>query len=369
MNHLTQWAEYAALGVAALALLGIVARLVTRVSKAKAATLALAAPGALALGMSAYTSYLYFGQRLGITGWERVPLCAIGEAGILALTVYAWATKRRSVALLAYALVLIQAIPAFSLSAGAGGIVRIALGPVMLAAVLHLALGLEVRLSGIRRDTIWRRAAAELRERITSYLGIGRRGADSAAIARSRAADRAVRHACRATPRTERRRTRRAAIVARSVDAALHGLDDAARTEAERAIVARIDRRKSVGALWSDTRSYDWRAMAHDDALIVTRTETFDTPCERPCERPEEDGEPNALDRTMNSAALLAHEPPPWSSLSLREAVAKADEILPGRTGAALALALSEVGVHTTASSVRSTRSALRKAGKDTEIS
>ena len=37
----------------------------------------------------------------------------------------------------------------------------------------------------------------EIRERLTARLGIGRRGADSAEIARSRAADRAVRLATR----------------------------------------------------------------------------------------------------------------------------------------------------------------------------
>lgn len=230
------------------------------------ATGGLAVPALIALGVSTYTSYLYFGERLGITGWERIPLCAGGEAGILALSIYSWATGRRGPALMAYGLVLVQGIPAFSLSGEPGGLVRIALGPVMLAVLLHLLLGLEVRMSGARRDGLLSAALREVRERLTAYLGIGRRGADSAAIARSRAADRAVKYATRAEPRTARGRARRTARVAHAVDAALHGLDDAQRAEAERVIVARIDRHNSVTALWSEAAPYQWRATTRDDA-------------------------------------------------------------------------------------------------------
>ena len=63
----------------------------------------------------------------------------------------------------------------------------------------------------------------------------------------------------------------------------------------------------------------------------------------------------------MFAASLLAHEPPPWRSLSLRQAVAKADEITPGLDAGTLSRVLAEVGIDTSAGSVRSTRSALRR--------
>lgn len=239
----------------------------------RVATAALAVPATLALGVSAYTSYLYFGVRLGITGWERAPMCGTAEAAILALSVYAWATSRRGIALIAYALVLVQSIPAFSLSGGTGGVVRIALGPVLLAVVLHLALGLEVRLRGTRRETLWGRVAAEARERIVSYLGIGRRGEDSAAIARSRAADRAVRLTGRmAAAKTGTRRYRlHAARLAEAIDAARRGLDPEAADAAEAAIVGRIIRRRSVTDLATLTDRHVWTERVPARHTSVTR--------------------------------------------------------------------------------------------------
>ncbi|HLU95221.1 MAG TPA: hypothetical protein VKZ89_00120, partial [Thermobifida alba] len=231
-------------------------------SRTKAATLGLLVPAALALGMSADTSYRFLGAALDITnGWERALLCGVAEAAIVALTVYAWATRTKGPAYLAYAAVLVQAVPAFQVSGGVGGPVRVVLGPVLLAVMLHLLLGLELRMSGERSEGIIGAALRELRERVTASLGIGRRGADSAAIARSRAADRAVNLAdlVAATPGS-RKHSRRAAKLAAAIDAARHGLDATEADAAEAAIVSRVVRRKSVAGLATIATRHDWTA-------------------------------------------------------------------------------------------------------------
>lgn len=226
-----------------------------------AATAGLLIPALMALGMSADTSYRFLGARLAITNpWERGLLCGVAEAAIVALTTYAWATATKGPAYLAYATVLIQAVPAFAVSGGTGGPVRVVLGPVLLAVLLHLLLGLEVRMSGVRPDSLLRAAARELRERTTAFLGIGRRGTDSAAIARSRAADRAVALAdlVAAAKPGSRRYRRRTARLATAIDTARHGLDAEDATTTETAIVARIVRRKSVGDLAAIGLRHDW---------------------------------------------------------------------------------------------------------------
>lgn len=250
-------------------------------NRSTAATVGLAVPAAMALGWSADTSYRFMGTHLGITDhWERASLCGVAEAAILALTIYAWATQTKGAAYLAYCIVLVQAVPAFEVSSFAGGIARVALGPVLLAVMLHLLLGLEVRMSGARKDGILRAALREVRERLTAYLGIGRRGEDSAAIARSRAADRAVMLADRVATATagSRRHVRRAARLADAIDAARRGLEGPAADAAEAAIVGRVVRRKSVAELATITERYDWTTVAPGSAPAVPAAAEHRTP-------------------------------------------------------------------------------------------
>lgn len=230
-------------------------------SRTRAATLGLLVPAALALAMSADTSYRFLETALQITNeTERTVLCGVAEAAIIALTVYAWATRTKGPAYLAYAAVLVQAIPAFQVSGGVGGPVRVVLGPVLLAVLLHLLLGLELRMSGEKSNGLLSAAMRELRERLVAFLGIGRRGADSAAIARSRAADRAVDLADRveAARSGSRRHTRLKAQLAAQIDAARHGLSPDEAAEAEAAIVTRVVRRKSVTSLAGIQARHDW---------------------------------------------------------------------------------------------------------------
>jgi hypothetical protein len=211
--------------------------------------------------MSADTSYRFMGAALQIVDpHERAALCGVAEAAIVALTVYAWATRTKGPAYLAYALVLAQAVPAFAISGSIGGPVRVIFGPVLLAVLLHLLLGLELRMSGAKSDGLLAKALRELRERLVAFLGIGRRGADSAAIARSRAADRAVELADRvaAVEPGKRRHTRLAGRLAEQIDAARHGLDADEAAQAEAAIVARVVRRKSAASLAGIGVRHDW---------------------------------------------------------------------------------------------------------------
>lgn len=330
-------------------------------NRTRAATVGLLVPTALALGMSADTSYRYLGQVLQITGHiERGALCGVAEAAIIALTVYSWATSSKGAAYLAYVAVLVQAIPAFQVSGAAGGPVRVALGPVLLAVLLHLLLGLEIRMSGRKPDGLLSAALREARERLTAYLGIGRRGADSAAIARSRAADRAVNLADRLAERDAGGigHARLRAQLAAAIDAARHGLSPADADRAEAAIVARVIRRKSVAGLAGIDVAHDWAA-----SLAFGESERAENPGRK--DRKDTGESPKrelSADASTYAAALLSHEPPAWAELSKREAVSKADAVTPGLTARQLSEVLALVGVTVSDDSIRAHRSALRKA-------
>lgn len=333
-------------------------------NRTRAATLGLLVPTVLALGMSADTSYRYLGQVLQITGRvERGLLCGVAEAAIVALTTYAWATRTKGPAYLAYAAVLVQAIPAFQVSGADGGPVRVILGPVLLAVLLHLLLGLELRMSGQKSDGLFASALRELRERLTAYLGIGRRGIDSAAIARSRAADRAVALADRLAARDAGGigHARLRAQLAAAIDAARHGLSPADAERAEAVIVARVVRRKSVADLASIDVRHDWTT-----ALAFGESERTESPV-REERKPRTESPKRELsgDATSHAAALLSHEPPAWADLSKREAVAKADSLNPGLTARELSQVLELVGVTVSGDSIRAHRSELRKQGSN----
>jgi hypothetical protein len=201
----------------------------------------------------------------------------------------------------------VQAVPAFEVSGGYGGMVRTALGPVLLVVLLHLLLGLELRMSRVRPSGIVADALREVRERLVAYLGIGRRGTDSAAIARSRAADRAVVLADRvaAAPQGSRRRLRLSARLSAAVDAARHGLDASDARAMEGAIVARVIRRKSVAGLAEIETRHDWAGTATEaEVLAAVPTGTLARPAPRAVRRPTRDASP-ALETVGGTAELL----------------------------------------------------------------
>lgn len=239
------------------------------------ATVGLVVPATMALGMSADTSFRFLGSVLEIVDpAERGVLTCTAEVAVIALTLYAWATSTRTAAWIAYAVVLVQALPAFEVSGGYGGLVRMALGPVLLVVLLHMLLGLELRMSRVRPTGLLADALREVRERLVAYLGIGRRGTDSAEIARSRAADRAVLLVDRVAVTTagSRRHARRSAALARALDAARHGLDASDARDMEAAIVARVVRRKSVAGLAEIQIRHDWAGAVRGPETPVLET-------------------------------------------------------------------------------------------------
>ncbi|HTJ39486.1 MAG TPA: HTH domain-containing protein [Dactylosporangium sp.] len=242
-------------------------------TRAKIVTWALAVPASMALGLSASTSYRFAAERLDITDLaERLALCATVEAAIIALTLHSWGARSKASAWLAYGFVAVQAVPAFAVSGGLGGIFRVAAGPVLLALMLHKLLGLEMKFSGEKSQGLLASAGREIRERLTARLGIGQRGADSAAIARSRAADRAVALA------SKRSLGKRAAVrLAVAIDAAQHGLNETDAAAAEASIVARIVRRKSVAALHGLDARHAWLASAAATDAATDAASTADT--------------------------------------------------------------------------------------------
>lgn len=320
-------------------------------NRTRAAASALAIPATMALGLSADTSYRFLRGSLDITDLnERLMLCGTAEAAVVALSIYAWSTRSRASALLAYVVVLVQAVPAFSVSSSlAGGLFRSVVGPALLLVLLHLMLGLEMRMSGSRPDSLLSRAVREVRERLVAYLGLGRRGEDSAAIARSRAADRAVTLSAKLAGEKEGTRPHRrlTARLAKALDDAQHGLDGQCAEVTRRTITARVVQWKSVGALAHIESRHEW-------------TVPVLSPLSEDAEGSADDREETVEDALGNAALLLTHEPPTWSSLTKREAVAKADDVLPGRSSRELSEALAQVGVEVSPDSVRSHRSAIR---------
>ncbi|MET7477648.1 DUF2637 domain-containing protein [Streptomyces sp. NPDC005648] len=121
----------------------------------------------------------------------------------------------------------------------------------------------------------------------------------------------------------------------------------------------------AFGALARQVHSYlSGQADEEAPSALAPQSEEPAPPAERP-RKPAKVAPVTPLVPTASTettvSVLLASEPPEWASLSLREAVARADVIIPGQTASTLAAALSQVGVTATPGSIRSTRSALRR--------
>lgn len=66
------------------------------ITRAKVAAVGMAALAVLAVMISVHTSYRFVGERLEVTNrTERLLLCGVGEAAIVALTARAWGLRRR----------------------------------------------------------------------------------------------------------------------------------------------------------------------------------------------------------------------------------------------------------------------------------
>lgn len=119
-------------------------------------------------------------------------------------------------------------------------------------------------------------------------------------------------------------------------------------------------------------------------ALSASSAETFLTVAPEPGDRPapflSPDPDPESdtesgesydgsayADVARAAGVLLGHTPPAWVGMTLREAVARADSIIPDLSARMLSRVLAEVGIDTTEASIRSTRSALKRMRPRTE--
>lgn len=259
-RFLTNPVDLAALAAGAVLLLVLAVRAAKAARRAGDARVVQVVALTITMSYSGLTSWQWATTRLHAPVWERGIVFAAFEVVMLAFAVASRENRLRDgrsgwqhgATLFFAGLMSLMALQVAGSPLVAA--VRFGGGPLAALLLFHSLLGLELRHQGAERESLIRSVLREARERVVSRLGIGRRGADSAAIARSRAADRAVKLAA------GRKLSQRAAVrLAAAVDAAQHGLeaDDAA--AAEESIVDRVVRRKSVAGLHTIAARHVWR--------------------------------------------------------------------------------------------------------------
>lgn len=256
---LTNPLDLAALAVGAVLLLALAVRVAKAGRRAGGARVAQVVALSVTMPYSGLTSWQWATARLSAPVWERCIVFAAFEVVMIAFALASRANRlkvgrsgwQHGATMFFATLMSLMALQVAGSPLVAA--VRFAGGPLASLLLFHSLLGLELRHQGAQSESLIGSALREVRERLTARLGIGRRGADSAAIARSRAADRAVAYASR------RKLSQRAAErLAAAIDAAQHGLEADAAAVAEASIVARIMRRKSVGDLHGLEARHVW---------------------------------------------------------------------------------------------------------------
>jgi hypothetical protein len=174
--------------------------------------------------VSVDTSWRFFGERLGITGWERPVMFFVIELTFIACARSMHGSVTRGdgpgpARLLVWGLCGAAGYMAVALAGPVNGLARVLLGPVLAVVTLHLALGIQIRARRGQRSGTWARIGREMRERALSRLGLADDARDALARTQDRAADRAARLAT-ATGWTPRR-TQRLARAVRASGAAL----------------------------------------------------------------------------------------------------------------------------------------------------
>ncbi|HEX3778562.1 MAG TPA: hypothetical protein VHX38_02765 [Pseudonocardiaceae bacterium] len=157
------------------------------------------------LSVSLNTSWRFFGDRLGVTGAERVVMFSVVELALIACAVGMRANVRHldpatgrpgspgAPRLVAWALCGLSGYAAVVLSGPVDGAARVALGPILSLVMLHLALGIEIRRRAGIQTGLWARVTGELRERGLSRLGLADDDRDAVTRTRERAVTRAAR--------------------------------------------------------------------------------------------------------------------------------------------------------------------------------
>jgi hypothetical protein len=320
------------------------------------------AAGGLAVSLN--TSWRFFGDRLGVTGAERVIMFSVLELAFVACALGMRANVRHvdpvtgrpgsagAPRLVAWALCGLSGYAALVLSGPVDGIARVALGPVLSLVMLHLALGIEIRHGAGTRTGAWARVAGELRERALSRLGL----ADDDRDAATRTRERAVSRAARLT--LARRAPWRSARLARALRTAGVAHNPALRDQ----LLAELAVLRSAEQLATLPLDSPWAPVSADPAAETAPADTPDTPAAGPVL------DPPASDDTiaggmLDGVVLAAHADDngvSWSALKKNAAVDLAATLLPHRTSRELVAALSQVGVTVSDSTVRRQRAQRR---------
>ncbi|WP_280336076.1 hypothetical protein [Nocardia wallacei] len=224
----------------------------------------------MSLFVSLDTSWLFFGERLGIENvWIRGGMFAVLEAALLACGVGMAAAARRnlpkpgSVQLTAWALCGVSAWMAISVSGPVDGPARVMLGPVMGMLMFHHALGIEKRAHTGQAGAL-ARLGREMRERVLSRLGLADDDRDAARRTRDRAARRVARLSL------GKRVLFRDARLARALAAANVAHDDTMRT----VMLAELATRRHARELATLAQASPWTEHADtpNEHLPVLRT-------------------------------------------------------------------------------------------------
>lgn len=213
----------------------------------------------------------------------------------------------------------------------------------------HLALGLEVAQRTARPSArgAFGRVIGELRERALSRLGL----ADDARAAAERTRDRAVTRAARLSLRVPRRWT------VWRLQRALVACGATSDPVAQARVVEQLRVLRYARDLATLTLDSPWV-----DAALAPRTPLEQRePGRARGERVDRANSDDVRAQAVLDGVILADATPPaWEGMSQKDAVARADALLPKRTARALACALAEVGVEISPESVRGVRSRAR---------
>jgi hypothetical protein len=311
----------------------------------------LASLGGLAVSLN--TSWRFFGERLGITGVERIIMFSVVELALVACALGMRANVRRvdpntgrpgaagTPRIVAWALCGLAAYAALLLSGPVDGIARVVLGPTLSLVMLHLALGIEIRERTGAPAGTWARVGAELRERVLSRLGLADDHRDARTRTRERAAARVARLAV--AHHVPMRTTR----LSRALRASNVAHDPAPRER----MLAELAVLRHAAKLAELPQPSPWL------------TEQPRIEQQRPRRQPGL--EPPASETTyaggvLDSVILVADADDtdsPWDAEPTKgSAIDRADRLLPGRSPRALVTALAQVGVSVAESTVRRRR-------------
>jgi hypothetical protein len=333
----------------------------------------LASAGGLAVSLN--TSWRFFGDRLGVTGAERVVMFSVVELALIACALGMRANVRRldpvtgrpgapgAPRTVAWVLCGLSAYAALLLSGPVDGVARVALGPLLSLVMLHLALGIEIRNHSTARTGTWARVVTELRERVLSRLGLADDDRDALTRTRERAARRVALLAL------SNRAPLRTARLSRALRASNVAHDD----RIQRRMLAELAVLRHAGDLatlelpspWTvPARPAEQRTERHEPAppRDVDRRPRPVPERRAPAERQvREDTHTNAM---LDSVLLAADTSPEWASEASQEAaIDLADDTLPDRTPREIVSALGQIGITVGESAVRRRRAQRRESG------